>query len=263
MFSALQATDKSTLESIRSIHYWTPTLYSFRVTRPHGYQFTAGQYARLGLPDANGTLIWRAYSIVSSEQDDLLEFFVVDVANGAFMSLLRQQGPGNPVLVDKQSYGFMTADRFTDGDELWMLATGTGLGPFISILRQADVWQRFRHLVLVHSVRNAAEFAYQDHVLDLSRQFAGLPAQLQLIQTSTRDIPSEPASGRLHGRITTLLDSGALEQHAGLAIRPETSRVMLCGNPQMIEEARRLLHQRGLRPCRRALPGQFVTENYW
>jgi ferredoxin--NADP+ reductase len=157
----------------------------------------------------------------------------------------------------------MTASRFTDGDQLWMLATGTGVGPFISILRDPETWRRWRHLVLVHCVRHKDELAYEE---ELRRMQATAPAgvdnpgTLHLMQSVTRE---EAKGGLMHGRITTLLESGALEQAAGLPLTVERSRIMLCGNPAMIEETRKLLHQRGMKPVRRVNPGQFVTENYW
>ena len=261
MLETTPAADRATLETITAVHHWTDSLYSFKTTRPQEFRFTPGQYARLGLADDKGIMLWRAYSIVSSAEDDCLEFYVIDVPGGAFTGLLKQCSAGDSIWIDRQSFGFMTVDRFADGDELWMLATGTGLGPFISILQEPDVWQRFHHLVLVHSVRHASELAYHDQLKTLAQspRFANAQATLHVVQTVTRD----PDSTHLHGRITTLLENGDLERHVGLPLKVETSRVMLCGNPQMIEDTRKLLHQRGMRPCRRALPGQFVTENYW
>lgn len=261
MFFPEHATEKATIETITGFHRWTAALYSFKITRPQAYRFTAGQYSRLGLVDASGNLIWRAYSVVSSIHDEFLEYYVVDVPGGAFTSILSQLKTGAPILLEKQSYGFMTAERFTDGETLWMLATGTGIGPFISILQAPDVWTRFKHLVLVHSVRHADELAYREQLAALSHRpdLADLPAELRLVYTTTRD--ANP--GTLHGRITTLLENGELEQAAGLSLTVEASRVMLCGNPQMIDETRKILHERGMRPVRRALPGQFLTENYW
>jgi ferredoxin--NADP+ reductase len=139
-----------------------------------------------------------------------------------------------------------------------MLATGTGVGPFISILRDQPLWQRWRHLVLVHCVRHPDELAYRDELAAMAAD-AEQGGKLRLLQLVTRDA----GGSTLHGRITTLLQSGALEQAAGLPLNPEQSRVMLCGNPAMIEETRKLLHERGMRPVRRVNPGQFVTENYW
>ncbi len=268
MQSALQPDERATRETITALRHWAPGLYSFKTTRPPEYRFAAGQYARLGLINAAGNLVWRAYSLVSASTDPELEYYVIDVPGGSFTSALRQLAPGDPILLDRQCHGLMTPARFIDGEDLWMLATGTGLGPFISILREPAVWQRFRHLLLVHSVRKQEEFAYTDELQELQRRHAAEPgtiATLRVLQTSTRDAGTAAASAnnRLHGRITTLLESGELERQAGLPLRVEASRVMLCGNPAMTDEMRELLRQRGMRPCRRDTPGQYVAENYW
>lgn len=264
------ASDRTTSETITHVHRWTERLLSFRTTRPDGYQFKPGQYARLGL-DAESGALWRAYSIVSAPSDDHLEYYGVIVPGGEFTGLLKDLGVGDHVKVEKQSYGFMTPDRFEDGDALWMLATGTGLGPFISILRDPAVWTQFRNLIVVHCVRHADELSYTDELLAWQDQapFGGDEAgRLHVIQSVTQD--KEKLGGGnahaiplLHERITALLQNGGLEKAAGLPITPESSRVMLCGNPAMIEDTRRMLHERGMRPCRRATPGQFLTENYW
>jgi ferredoxin--NADP+ reductase len=174
---------------------------------------------------------------------------------------LKDIKPGDTIWTEKQSYGFMTPDRFADGDELWMLATGTGLGPFVSMLRDTFVWEKFRRLIVVHCVKHASEFGYREELLSMANAPRPGAAELTVIQSVTRDTAN--ASARLTGRITTLLKSGELEQAVGIPMTLESSRVMLCGNPEMIEETRRILHERGMRPCRRLTPGQFVTENYW
>ena len=248
--------DKGTRETITQLHNWTDKLITFRTTRPGNYVFVPGQYARLGLPDGE-SLVWRAYSITSAPDDDTLEFYSIVVPGGQFTSRLDLLKVGDPIWLDRHVFGFMTGSRFADGEDLWMLATGTGVGPFISILRDQPTWQRWRHMVLVHCVRHPEELAYQDELAVLAA--AAPPGKLRLLQLVTR----ESADDHLHGRITTLLESGALEQAAGLALEAAQSRVMLCGNPAMIEETRKLLHERGMRPVRRANPGQFVTENYW
>jgi ferredoxin--NADP+ reductase len=252
---------KAALETVTDARWWTDALFSFKTTRHADYRFAAGQYARLGLRADNDPVIWRAYSIVSAPHEDYMEYYGVLVPGGAFTSLLKDIKPGNTIWTDRQSFGFMTPDRFADGDDLWMLATGTGLGPFVSILRDAPVWKKFKRLIVVHCVKHAAEFGYQEQLLAMKNAHSPADAELKIIQCVTREAPTEP--GRLAGRITTLLNSGELEQAAGVPISVASSRVMLCGNPEMIEETRRILHQRELRPCRRALPGQFVTENYW
>lgn len=252
---------KATLETVTSTHWWTDGLFSFKTTRNPDYRFAAGQYARLGLPSGDG-MLWRAYSLVSAPHEDYVEYYGVLVPGGAFTSILKDIEPGATIWTDRQSFGFMTPERFVDGEDLWMLATGTGLGPFVSILRDQLVWKKFRRLVVVHCVKRAAEFGYREQLLDMTKSACSSnDANLKIIQCVTREAPTEP--GQLTGRITTLLNSGQLEQEADLPISVESSRIMLCGNPAMIEETRTILHQRGMRPCRRAVPGQFVTENYW
>lgn len=265
MHSAFQSSERATVETITAIRQWAPGLYSFKTTRPSEYRFKAGQYARLGLPNAEGYVIWRAYSVVSSSMENELEYYVVDVPCGGFTSMLRKLAPGDPILLDRQSFGVMLPERFTDGDDLWMLATGTGLGPFISILREPVVWQRFRNLILVHSVRQPDEFAYEDELRELQDNAPSAEpsrATLRIVQTCTR-VQQLGRNDRLHGRITALVQNGELERHAGLPLDPERSRVMLCGNPAMIDEMREILKERGMRPVRRDNPGQYVAENYW
>ncbi|HYC43610.1 MAG TPA: ferredoxin--NADP reductase [Noviherbaspirillum sp.] len=255
--------EKATVEKVLRLHWWTDKLVTFTTTRPPGYSFAAGQYARLGLRDANG-LVWRAYSMVSSPKQEFLEFYGVVVPNGLFTTQMKALKEGDGILVEKQCYGFMTPDRFTDGEDLWMIATGTGVGPFISMLRDPYAWERFRNLILVHGVRHAEEFAYRDELASYCRQSPfGTASRLQVVRSLTRDASAVPDPMTLKGRVTTLFENGALEQAAGLPMTDAASRFMLCGNPEMIEDMRKLLHGRGMRPVRRALPGHFVTENYW
>jgi len=255
--------DKATKEAVISVQRWTDKLLTFRTTRSPGYHFVPGQFARLGLM-VNGEMVWRAYSITSASGDDFLEYYAIIVPGGAFTTALAQITEGDPVWVEKLSYGFMTADRFADGSDLWMLATGTGLGPFVSLLQERSAWERFRNLILVHCVRHADELTYQDKFAALQEQAAslGLPATLHLVRVTTRESQMRYPD-QMHGRITTLLQDGSLERQVGLAIDINASRLMVCGNPDMITETRELLRQRGLGPCRRNAGGQFITEDYW
>ncbi|WP_420473385.1 ferredoxin--NADP reductase [Noviherbaspirillum sp. ST9] len=255
--------EKATVEKVLRLQWWTDKLLTFTTTRPPGYSFAAGQYARLGLRDANG-LVWRAYSMVSSPGQEFLEFYGVLVPNGLFTTQMKALKEGDGVLVEKQCYGFMTPDRFTDGEDLWMIATGTGVGPFISMLREPYVWEKFRNLILVHGVRHADEFPYRDELASYCREAPfGTNAPLRLVRSVTRDERPAPDSLTLNGRVTTLFENGALEKAADLPVTEAASRFMMCGNPEMIDDMRKLLHGRGMRPVRRALPGHFVTENYW
>ena len=263
MLTDQKIAEKATTESICQLDWANDKLLTFTTTRPAGYTFAAGQYARLGLKDESGP-IWRAYSMTSAPDQDVLEFYGVIVPGGLFTTRLKAAKSGDAILVDRQSFGFMTPDRFEDGDDLWMFATGTGIGPFISMLRDPYVWQKFRNLILVHGVRHADEFAYRDELARLAQQPPpGVRARLLVARSLTREQSASDDALVLKGRITNLLEDGVLEKITGLPITEVSSRIMMCGNPQMIEDMRRILHQRGLRPCRRALPGQFLTENYW
>lgn len=253
--------DKFTRQTLLEVWPWTDTLFSLRCTRPPEFRFRAGQFARLGLGKADGNSVWRAYSMVSAPAEEQLEFFSVVVPGGEFTSELRRLKPGDTLFVERQPYGFLTLERFPDGRDLWLLASGTGLGPFLSILRDPEVWRRFEHILLVHSVRTAGELAYREQIAELPArmQAPGGREQLRYLPLVTR----ETVPGALHERITTLLDSGALERAAGLPIEPAHARLMLCGNPQMIKDCRALFKARGLQLSRSRQPGQVAVENYW
>jgi ferredoxin--NADP+ reductase len=255
-----QLNEKATKQTLLSMERLPGDLFIFRTTRPENYRFVPGQYSRLGLPDGN-SIVWRPFSVTSAPQEDSLEYYGVLVPGGLFTGMLYKLEPGAPIWLDKQVFGFMTADRFTDGEDLWMLSTGTGIGPFISMLRDAAVWRQFRRIIIVHGVKHAADLGFHDALLAMQQGAPAGGATLHVIEAVTRDV--NLASGQLAGRLTTLLEDKTLEDATGIPISAEASRFMMCGNPAMIEDMRRILHLRGMRPCRRALPGQFVTENYW
>ncbi len=252
------------IEHIVDIRYWTPTLLSFTVTRPLALSYLPGQYARLGV-DVNEQVIWRAFSFVSAPHEAQLEFLAVLVPEGLFTARLKELQVGDSLHVEHENYGFMTADRFSDGEDCWMLATGTGIGPYISMLRDDALWTRFAHLVLVHGVRQESELTYRAELVRLREQALAehRRARLLLVSCISQQAQDGPEQMQIGSRITGAWDDGKLEAMTSLAITPERSRVMLCGNPQMIEDMRGRLHQRGLVPCRKLVPGQFLTENYW
>ncbi len=183
------------------------------------------------------------------------------VPDGEFTSELSRLSVGDELLVEKQAFGFLTLDRFPDGRDLWLLATGTGIAPFLSILQDFEAWQRFERIVLVYSVRQQRELAYQQLIADLPQReyLEGLGDKLAYVPVVTR----EQVPGALHGRITQLIETGELERAAGLALSPEHSRIMLCGNPQMIEDTRAVLKTRDLQLALTRRPGQVAVENYW
>lgn len=256
------STDKHTTETITRVRPWTDSLFSFRTTRDRGYRFVPGQFARLGVRGtAEGSIVWRAYSIASAAHDEHLEFFSVVVPDGAFTSRLSKLKEGDTILVERRSYGFLTTDRFQAGRDLWMLATGTGLAPFLSILHDLETWERYENLVLVQSVRTQQELAYEELIRGFHRSeyYAEHARKLRYARIVTR----EPVPGALRDRVTKLLASGVLEQNIGLGLDHERSRIMLCGNPEMVQDSRGILVERGFRMSRREEPGHLAVENYW
>lgn len=249
-------------EQVVDIHHWTPSLLSFTTTRPLELNYVPGQYARIAL-QVGGQPVWRAFTFVSAPHERQLEFVAVLIPDGLFTSRLRELQPGDAIGIEHENYGFLTADRFVDGEDLWMLATGTGIGPYLSMLRDDQVWRQFRRIFLVHGVRHETELVYREELRQMQSLTTEGRAALFLLSCLTRAGQAEPDQHRIGGRITTAWDSGALESAAGAAITASSSRVMLCGNPQMIEDMRARLHARGMKPCRRMAPGQFLTENYW
>ncbi|MCF7543487.1 ferredoxin--NADP reductase [Pseudomonas petrae] len=253
--------EKFTRQTLLDVTPLTPSLFTFRTTRDPGFRFTAGQFARLGVTKPDGTTVWRAYSVVSSPFDEFLEFFSIVVPNGEFTSELSRLRQGDTLMVEKQAVGYLTLDRFTDGRDLWMLSTGTGVAPFLSILQDFEVWEKFERIILVYSVRESLELAYQQLLAELTQReyLAEYAHKFMFIPTVTR----EPHPGALNGRITTLIENGELEKAAGVALTPEHSRVMICGNPQMIEDTRAVLKTRDMRLALTRKPGQIAVENYW
>ncbi len=263
--------DKYTEQTITWLHTWVPgKLFSFRCTRDPGYRFVAGQFARLGVRAAGSDeIVWRAYSMVSAPYDEHLEFFSIVVEGGQFTSALEHLRPGDTLYVDKTAYGFLTTDRFAQdvpsSRTLWMLSSGTGLAPFLSIIADLPVWDAFDRLVLVHSARTRDELAYREQIEALS-QHPVIGEYLQADPTRLRYVPvvtREPLAGALSERITTLLDTGELERFVGLTLAPEDSCVMLCGNPEMVTDLRGRVQDRGFRAPRRGNPGNLAVENYW
>ena len=258
----MKASDKYTAETITEIRTWASNLFSFKTTRSQSYRFIAGQFARLGVEGEHGELVWRAYSICSAPYDEFLEFYSIIVPDGAFTSRLAQLQVGDPVLVEKKNYGYLTTDRFECGKDLWLLSTGTGLAPFLSILQEFDTWEQYENIVLVHSVRYRRELAYQEFIHSFKENplFAEHAHKLHYVPAVTRE---QVERSMLNDRITHLLHSGQLEAHVGLPIDQERSRIMICGNPDMVQETRQILTDRGLTVSLRGKPGHLAVENYW
>ena len=253
--------EKFTRQTLLDVQSLTPSLFTLRTTRDPGFRFTAGQFVRLGVTKADGSTVWRAYSVVSSPFDEYLDFFSIVVPGGDFTSELSRLRVGDTLMVERQATGFLTLNRFVDGRDLWLLGTGTGVAPFLSILQDFEVWEKFERIILVYSAREARELAYQSLIQGLAQReyLAEYAHKLTYLPLVTR----EQHPGALHGRITTLIANGELERAAGVALTPEHSRVMICGNPQMIDDTRQLLKQRDMQLSLSRRPGQVAVENYW
>jgi ferredoxin/flavodoxin---NADP+ reductase len=245
-------------ERIASIERRAPTLLYFTVSRPARYRFTPGHYARLGLGTGDD-LVWRPYSIASAADDDHLAFQLTCAPGGKFTGRFCGAAKGDAIHVDRRSFGFHTVSSLAPGGTLFMLATGTGLAPYISILADPLTWTRHERTVLVHSVRHGAELAPDAIAAAMRRHGPSVQARLTVLSVVTR----EAIAGTFGARLGTLLENGALEKAAGCAIEPGGARVMLCGNPEMILEMRKALGQRGLATGRRGVPGQLSAEGYW
>lgn len=250
--------EKFTVEKVLSVHRWAHNLFSFTMTRPAHFKFTAGQFARIGLM-VNGELVVRAYSVVSSPFDENLEFFSIVVPDGAFTSNLQHLEVDDELYLDKTAYGYLTLARYQLplAHDLWLLATGTGLAPFLSMLQDFETWTKYQHIHLIYSVRSTAELAYVDRIQEIAESFGEGHTGFKFVPIITRD-----PNATLHDRLPILIENGELEKVVGLSLNPATSHVMLCGNPQMVEDTKDALKQRGLTMNRRG-EGNIAVENYW
>ncbi|WP_201532555.1 MULTISPECIES: ferredoxin--NADP reductase [unclassified Psychrobacter] len=274
--------DNTQTVTVLSKTTWTPNLFSFTVSRPDSFKFTAGQFVRLGVNpshlnyykqqgeagndvsnDALNEDIFRAYSIVSSPFDEVLEFFSIVIPDGAFTSQLQHLEVGDELLLNTMPFGFLTLARYQKPlpKDLWLLATGTGLAPFLSMLQDLKTWEDYEHIILAYSARSIEELAYVDKIKSLQEDFGSLvdnPAKLIFIPVVTR----EPIEGALTERLPKLLLDGTLQERAGIALDVDSTHVMLCGNPDMVEDTKETLKSLGLVMNRRG-EGNIAVENYW
>ena len=232
---------------------WSDELISLRFEAPL-QPFQAGQFIRVGL-DIEGERVGRPYSLVNAPHEDLHEIYFNIVEEGPLSPRLAQLRPGDHLFAVPKPSGFMTLDEVPEARHLWLLATGTALGPFLSILKTQEPWERFDTIVLGHSVRRRAELTYQDCIGQLLDEHGD---QLRFMPFITR----EACGDGLGQRIPTCIESGALEKKVGLALTPEDNHVLLCGNSSMLEDTLAVLEKRGLKRHRRREPGQVGMEKY-
>jgi ferredoxin--NADP+ reductase len=227
---------------------WTESLFSLRVAAPR-VSFEAGQFVRIAL-DVEGERVARAFSFVNPPGDPVLEFYGVIVPEGPLSPRLAKLKSGEALHIASNPAGFLVLAEVPDAETLWLISTGTGLAPFLSLLRTELLWRRFRNVVLVHAVRYARELTYRELIQGTKARTVSF-------------VSRESAPGSLDGRIPAAIIDGRLEAAAGLELAPGNSHVMLCGNPDMLKDATAALVARGMRKHRRRTPGHITLESFW
>ena len=245
-------------ETVTYVHHWTDTLFTFRTTRDPSFRFINGQFAMIGLIVDNKPLL-RAYSMVSASYEEHLEFFSIKVQDGPLTSRLQHLKVGDRIIVGRKATGTLLQDNLLPGKTLWLLGTGTGLAPFMSIIKDHEAYERYERVVLVHGVRTVGELAYEDFITrELpENEFFGdeVKAKLLYYPTVTRE------SYRNQGRITDLIRSGKLFADLNLPkFDIGTDRLMLCGSPQMLAEMRGMLDEMGWQEGSTTGAGHYVIE---
>lgn len=245
-------------ERVLTVHHWTDRLFSFTTTRDTALRFSNGHFTMIGL-EVGGRPLLRAYSIASANYEDHLEFLSIKVENGPLTSRLQHIQPGDSIIVGRKPTGTLLVDYLLPGRRLYLLSTGTGLAPFMSIVRDPETYEKFEQIVLVHGVRHADELAYHDLLVQHlpSHEFLGdmVTSQLLYYPTVTRE------EYRHTGRIPDLMASGRLYADLGLpALDPADDRVMICGSPAMLRDLKAMLEERGFPEGSTTKPGAFVIE---
>jgi ferredoxin--NADP+ reductase len=246
-------------ERVLDVHHWNETLFSFKTTRDQALRFQNGHFVMIGLEN-EGKPLMRAYSIASANYDDHLEFLSIKVQDGALTSRLQHIKPGDPILVSRKPVGTLVLHDLLPGKHLYLFATGTGLAPFMSIIRDPHTYERFEKVILVHGVRVVSELAYAEYITDElpKNEFFGDEVRERLIYYPT--VTREPYQNR--GRLTDLVNSGKLFEDIGLPpLDPARDRAMICGSPSMLRDTRALLDARGFSMSPHiGVPGDYVIE---
>lgn len=248
-------------QTVLWVRHWTDSLFSFAITRPEDFRFRSGEFVMIGLPGESGAKpVLRAYSIASPNWAEELEFYSIKVPDGPLTSRLQKIEAGDTILMGRKPTGTLVLDALTGGERLWLIGTGTGLAPWLSVARDPETYSRFGQVIVCHTVRNVEDLAYREF---WTREIHDDPligdeakAQLKYYPTVTREAFETP------GRITDRIKSGDLFRDLGLpeGFSPERDRVMLCGSMAMIKEAGELLETYGLKEGSNAEPGDYVLE---
>jgi len=245
-------------ERVLSVHHWTDKLFTFTTTRDPALRFSNGHFTMIGLKVNNKPLL-RAYSIVSANYEEHLEFLSIKVPDGPLTSKLQHIQVGDSIIVGRKPTGTLVIDYLLPGKRLYLLSTGTGLAPFMSIIRDPDTYERFDQVILVHGVRTKDELAYHDLLTEHlpAHEFLGdmVTSKLRYYPTVTRE------AYRNMGRVTSLMESGKLFEDLGVPpLNADDDRVMICGSPAMLRDLKHMLEQRGFKEGNTSTPGAFVIE---
>ncbi|MGI4812036.1 MAG: ferredoxin--NADP reductase [Janthinobacterium lividum] len=245
-------------QKVLSVHHWTDRLFSFTCTRDPSFRFENGQFAMVGL-EVNGKPLMRAYSMASANYEEALEFLSIKVPDGPLTSRLQHLQINDTVLIGRKPTGTLLVDNLLPGRTLWLLSTGTGLAPFMSVIRDPEVYERYERVVLTHTCRFKDELAYHDYITDSlpTHEHIGELIREKLIYYPT--VTREAFHNR--GRITELIQQGKVFDDLGLPpLSLENDRIMLCGSPHMLKDTRELLTSLGFEEGNHSTPGHFVVE---
>jgi len=245
-------------EEVLTVHHWTDRLFSFTTTRDQALRFSNGHFTMIGLR-VDGKPLLRAYSIVSPNYEEHLEFLSIKVPDGPLTSRLQHIQVGDKIVVGRKPTGTLLIDYLLPGKNLYLLSTGTGMAPFLSIIRDPDTYERFEKVILVHGVREVKELAYHDYITQElpKHEFLGEMVRQQLLYYPT--VTREPFKNQ--GRLTDAIENGKLFSALGLPnLDPTRDRVMICGSPQMLKDLKRMLEERQFKEGNTSTPGDFVIE---
>ena len=246
-------------EKVLSVHHWTDRLFSFTTTRDQALRFSNGHFTMIGLRGDNGKPLLRAYSIASANYEEHLEFLSIKVQDGPLTSKLQHIQVGDTIVVGRKPTGTLLIDYLTPAKRLYLIGTGTGLAPFMSIIRDPDTYERFEQVILLHGVREVKELAYRDYITQElpQNEFLGEMVSKQLLYypTVTREAFEH------QGRVTDLLANGKIASDLGVpSLNPAEDRVMICGSPEMLRDLKTLCEGKGFVEGNTSTPGQFVIE---
>jgi ferredoxin--NADP+ reductase len=245
-------------EEVLTVHHWTDRLFSFTTTRDQALRFSNGHFTMIGLR-VDGKPLLRAYSIVSPNYEEHLEFLSIKVPDGPLTSRLQHIQVGDKIVVGKKPTGTLLIDYLLPGKNLYLLSTGTGMAPFLSIIRDPETYERFEKVILVHGVRQVQELAYHDYLTQElpQHEFLGEMVSQQFLYYPT--VTREPYKHQ--GRVTDLIENGKLFADLGLpSFDAASDRVMICGSPQMLKDLKRMLEERQFKEGNTTTPGDFVIE---